>query len=269
MKRIICIADTHCGHVAGLTPPQFQLAEYEESTTKRNKWAVLQKELWRNFLNLLEKYKPFDVCFSLGDMIEGKGTKTGATELITADRDEQCDMAAEVFSQIRQRANKKLQIVGVYGTGYHVSSDGGEDWENIVAERAGFTKIGSHEWVDVNGCIFDLKHHIGASSIPHGRFTAPARERLWNLLWSERDYQPKSSVILRAHVHYAAHCGEPGWLAMILPALQGMGTKYGARRCSGIVHWGVTVFDVQKNGIFDWYCDVVNIDSQKAKVIKI
>lgn len=269
MKRIIVVSDTHCGHVAGLTPPQFQLSEYEGSSTKRNKWAILQKELWQNFINLLEKHKPFDVCFALGDMIDGKGTRSGATELITSDRDEQADMACEIFQQIRQRSNKGFKIIGVYGTDYHVSAEGGEDWENIVAERAEFVKIGSHEWVDVNGCIFDLKHHIGGSSIPHGRFTAPARERLWNLLWSERDYQPKASVILRGHVHYAAHCGEPGWLAMSVPALQGMGTKYGARRMSGVVHWGLTIFDVDKNGNFDWNCEVVSIDSQKAKLLKI
>lgn len=269
MKKIIVVSDTHCGHVAGLTPPQFQLSEYDGSTTKRNKWAVLQKELWQHFVNLLEKHKPFDVCFSLGDVIEGKGGKSGATELITADRDEQSDMACEIFRQIRKRSNDGFKIIGVYGTGYHVSSEGGEDWENIVAERAEFTKIGSHEWVDVNGCIFDLKHHLGGSSIPHGRFTAPARERLWNMLWAERDYQPKASVILRGHVHYAAHCGEPGWLAMSVPALQGMGTKYGARRCSGIVHWGITIFTVDTDGGFDWNCEVVTIDSQKAKALKI
>lgn len=268
-KRVIVINDSHCGHLAGLTPPQWQLNTYEESTTKRNKWATLQKELWNNYTNILERYKPFDVGLSLGDMIDGKGGRSGSTELITADRDEQIDMACEVHRQVQVRGNKKFEWIGVYGTGYHVSGEGGEDWEGIMAERAGFRKIGSHEWVDVNGCIFDLKHHIGSSQIPHGRFTAPAKDHLWNLLWAEKGYQPKSNVILRGHVHYFSYCGEQDWVAMTLPALQGMGTKYGARRCSGTVHWGLTIFDVESDGTFSWEVPIIKINSQIAKAIKI
>ena len=268
-KRVIVISDSHCGHLSGLTPPQWQLNEYEGSTTKRNKWATLQKELWMHFTNLLEKYKPFDVGFSLGDMIEGKGSRSGGTELITNDRDEQIDMACEVHRQVSSRARKGFNWVGVFGTGYHVSGEGGEDWETVLAERAGFLKIGSHEWVDVNGCIFDLKHHISGSQIPHGRFTAPARDRLWNLLWAEKEYQPKANVILRGHVHYFSYCGEGDWMAMTLPALQGMGTKFGARRMSGIVHWGLTIFDVDNDGKFSWEVPIVKINSQRATAIKV
>ena len=175
-KRIIVINDSHCGHLVGLTPPQWQLNEYDESHTKRNKWSVLQRELWQNFTNILEKYKPFDVGFSLGDMIDGKGSRSGGTELITADRDEQIDMACEIHRQVVMRGKKNFNWVGVYGTEYHASGEGGEDWEKILAERMGFAKMGSHEWVDVNGCVFDLKHHIGGSTVPYGRFTAPAKD---------------------------------------------------------------------------------------------
>ena len=268
-KRIIVISDSHCGHLAGLTPPQWQLNEYDDSRTKRNKWAALQKELWQNFVNILEKYKPFDVGFSMGDMIDGKGPRTGSTELITADRDEQIDMACEVHRQVTIRSRKKFEWVGVFGTSYHTSGEGGEDWEQILAERAGFIKIGSHEWVDINGCIFDLKHHIGGSVIPHGRFTAPARDRLWNLLWAEKDLQPKAKVVLRGHVHYFTFCGDNDWVAMTLPALQGMGGKYGSRRHSGMVHWGVVIFDVATDGTFSWTVPIVKINSQRAEALRL
>lgn len=268
-KRIIVIADPHCGHLAGLTPPEWQLSEFKESTTKRNKFAKLQKELWITYINLLEKWKPFDIGFSLGDLIEGKGSRSGSTELITADRDEQVDMSVQIHNAIRDRAKKKFKWIGVYGTDYHTSGEGGEDWEQIVAERAGFDKIGAHEWVDVNGCIFDLKHHIGRSNIPHGRHTAIARDRLWNALWNKEDYQPDAKVILRAHVHYAAFCGDPSWLGMTVPALQGMGTKYGARRMSGLVHWGFVIFDVDDHGNFSWKIVTQKPKNQKGEVIKI
>jgi hypothetical protein len=267
--KIIAISDLHCGHVTGLTPPQFQIAKFEESSTKRNKWSELQSELWLKFENLIEKYKPFDLGFDLGDMIEGKGSRSGGTELITSDRNEQVDIASHIHHYIRDKSNPDFKWIGVFGTGYHTSNEGGEDWEAVTAERSGFEKIGSHEWVDVNGCIFDLKHHVSSSTVPHGRHTPVAKEKLWNILWAEQSYQPTSNVILRGHVHYAAYCGGPGWVAMTLPALQGMGTKYGSRYCSGIVHWGVTVFEVDKNGRFDFEQAIVSIDSQKAKIIKI
>jgi hypothetical protein len=269
MKKIIVISDTHCGHVAGLTPPQFQLSKFEESSVKRNKWADLQRELWMQFENLIEKYKPFDLGFDLGDMIDGKGSRSGGTELITSDRNEQVDMSVFTHNYIRDKSNDGFKWVGVYGTAYHTSGEGGEDWETLAAEKSDFTKIGSHEWVDVNGCIFDLKHHVSSSSVPHGRHTPVAKEKLWNILWAEQSYQPTSNVILRGHVHYAAYCGGPGWVAMTLPSLQGMGTKYGSRYCSGLVHWGITIFEVDDNGRFDFEQAIVTIDSQKAKIIKI
>lgn len=269
MKKIIVIGDMHCGHVAGLTPPQFQIGKYEDSSTKRDKWSDLEKELWIKFVNLIEKYKPFDLGFDLGDMIDGKDSRWGGTGLITSDRNEQADMASHIHNLIRDASNPGFEWIGVYGTKYHTSDEGGEDWETIVAERSNFKKIGSHEWVDVNGCIFDLKHKVSSSSIPHGRHTPVAKEKLWNTLWAKEDYAPEANVILRGHVHYATYCGAPGWVAMTIPALQGMGTKFGSRYCSGLVHWGITIFKVEDDGRFDFEQAVVSIDSQKAKVIKI
>ena len=268
-KRIIVISDLHCGHVAGLTPPEYQFSEVEKSSTKHNKWARLQKETWIKFCNIIEQFKPFDIGFDLGDMIDGKGGKSGGTELISTDRNTQVDMAVACHQKISDVSKKNFKWIGVYGTAYHTSGEGGEDWETLVAEKCGFEKIGSHESIDVNGCIFDLKHHVGSSSVPYGRFTAPAKERLWNVLWNERELRPKANVILRGHVHYATFCGEPGWVAMTLPALQSMGTKYGARQCLGIVHWGVTIFDVESDGTFEWQQVVIPIVSQKIEAIKL
>jgi hypothetical protein len=94
-KRIIVLGDLHCGHVAGLTPPAYQYKEVEESTTKHNKWAKLQNDLWIQYINLLERYKPFDVGFAMGDLIDGKEAKSGGTELIYSDRNSQVDMSAK------------------------------------------------------------------------------------------------------------------------------------------------------------------------------
>ena len=271
MKRILVVSDMHCGHKTGLTPPHYQtnlIDDVDHNIKKHNKWTMLQRSLWHEFEKLIDKHQPYDLAFDLGDMIDGKGSRSGGTELITSDRDEQVDMSVYVHNHIAKKGNPGFKWYGVFGTAYHSSGDGGEDWESMVAEKSNFERIGSHEWVDVNGVVFDLKHHVGSSSVPYGRHTAVAKEKIWNGLWAEHGMQPMSSVILRGHVHYAAYCGGPGWVGMTLPALQGMGTKYGSRVCTGMVHWGVTIFDVRDDGTFNFSQHVVNIDTQKAGVIK-
>jgi len=267
-KRILAITDPHCGSMVGLTPPGYQLRPKIKSRTKRNKHADVQHEAWETFDQLLNKWKPFDLGFFLGDMVDGKGKRSGGTELITSDMLEQAEMAVSVCNHVRLKARRGFKWIGVYGTPYH-SSPEGEDIEQIVANDAGFEKLGSHEWPEINGCVFDLKHKIGSSAVPHGRFTAAARDALWNDLWALEDLQPRAQVVLRGHVHYHAFCGGPGKLAMTLPALQGMGTKFGSRQCSGIVHWGITVFDVESNGQFSWHTECVKLKSHKAETIKL
>ena len=270
MKRILVMGDQHAGHWVGLTPPAWQYrATTCSSTSKHNKWAKIQAELWGEFKRVIRSIAPIDVLFVMGDNIDGKGKRSGGTELITTDLEEQCDMAVAGIDAVRLYGrNKNFKIIGCYGTDYHTSSDG-DDWENIVAERANFHKIGSHEWPEVEGVVFDIKHHIGNTSIPHGRGTAITKEQLSNELWAARDDQPRASVILRGHVHRFFHTGDASFLGMTLPATQGMGSKYGARRCSMPVDWGMVHFDVGKGRVLDWREHVISIKSQKAKVTRL
>ena len=268
MKRVLAVSDLHCGHRVGLTPPGWQESLKPETHTKHRKLAKLSGKLWKVFIKLLDTTGPYDAVLSLGDLVDGKGTRSGGTELLTSDRDEQADIAASCFAEIRRRCNPDAPIVGVYGTPYHTSADG-EDWEGVAAERAGFASLGSHEWVDVDGLVFDIKHKVGGSTIPHGRHTATARERLWNVLWADAQMQPKAQVFLRGHVHYHQFCGGPGWLGMTLPALQGMGSKYGARQCSGMVHFGLTTFDVEGGALLGWAAHTLRVKEQEATAYKV
>lgn len=268
MKHGIIISDPHCGHLVGLTPPYFQIRPKFGGVTKRNKWYHTAIDLWHEFDKILKQLPPLDFVFSLGDHTDGKGLRSGGTELLTSDMQEQCDMAVAVFDHIRKYCKPKVKIVGVYGTPYHTDTNG-DEWENIVAHRAGFDKIGSHEWVDVNGCIFDLKHHLGSSSIPHGRHTQTSKERLWNALWAEQELQPKANIILRGHVHYYQYCGGRDWLGMTMPALQGLGSKYGSKICSGTVDWGLIYFKISDNGEWEFTDFIKTIKSQRAEAIKI
>jgi hypothetical protein len=152
-------------------------------------------------------------------LIEGKGQKSGGTELITSDRLIQCEMATKALETI-----DALKYIFVHGTPYHTGNE--EDFESIIAEKFG-ADIGGHEWIEVNGKIFDVKHKIGSSGIPHGRYTALAKEKLWNLYWNEIKGAPKSDIFIRAHVHYFNYIGNDTFFGVILPALQTFGSKYG------------------------------------------
>ena len=270
-KRVAVIADPHCGHMVGLTPRSFRtdpVKGYALLRTKRRKWADIRDECWDRYLAEMKAIRPVSLLVVNGDCIDGRGEKSGSTELLTVDREEQCQMAVSCILVAQPE-----RVVMTYGTAYHAGDR--EDFENLIAntiqEKHGIeTKIGSHEWVDVNGTVFDIKHHIGRSTIPHGRHTAVARERLHNALWAEAGEQPEAQIFIRSHVHYSTYCGEPGkWIALTTPALQAMGTKYGSRVMSGRVDWGFLHFDIEPDGTWHMYPHVIPIKAQKAKALKV
>lgn len=260
-KRYAIISDLHCGHKAGLTPLQWQLTP-ADSKGKRNKWVRVQKALWQEFSRRVKMIGPVDVMMITGDCIDGRGAKTGGTELITTNRDEQCEMAVACINMFRAK-----QIVMVYGTDYHTGEY--EDFEDQIAKAVGAVKIGAHEWVSINGLVFDLKHHIAASAVPHGGTTPLIRDALWNELWAAKKEQPKSDVIVRGHVHTYQMFQNAMWTGLTMPALQGLGCRYGSRRCSRCVDWGFVWGDVQSKTSYTLYPEIAVIPEQLPEVIKL
>jgi len=88
-------------------------------------------------------------------------------------------------------------------------------------------------------------------------------------MWAEHEAQPKSNVIMRGHTHTYFYCGEAGWVSIKLPALQGCGTKFGSRQCSGVVDWGQIVMDVDNDGSWDWTAEVARLQTQQATAMKL
>ena len=257
-KKIVIMADLHCGHRAGLAHPSFQVSA---GTPKGKRIKAFQQEMWRGFAKMLKSVGHIDLAVWNGDLIDGRGERSGGTELVTTDREEQCDGAVRIIEHVS--ADKNLVSAG---TPYH--SGQLEDWESSIARAVG-TTLNSHLFVDANGLVFDVKHKVGGSTIPHGRFTAVARERLWNLIWSGRQGgQPKAAVIVRSHVHYHAYCGQPGYLAMTTPALQAAWTKYGARQCSGTVDFGFVTFTVANKETWSWRSHLLPLAAVKQEAVK-
>ena len=264
MKRVLICSDSHCGHRSGLTPPGWQLRP-SDAESKRIKWVKTEKACWDWFRKHVSRLKPIDHLIINGDLIDGTGHRSGGTELITTDRNDQIDMALKWIRWVDART-----VHIVRGTPYHTGEQ--EDMEDLIASELQCS-IGDHEWYDINGVVFDVKHAVGSSSIPHGRATPLLKEHLWNALWAEHEEQPKADVLVRAHVHYHLHAGgmlngRP-WLTMSLPALQGMGTKFGARKCSGHVDFGFVHFDIDSKGSYSWQAHIAKLQEHKAQTLKL
>jgi len=170
-------------------------------------------------------------------------------------------MAAELINMWKAK-----HIVMVFGTAYHVSETG-EDWETIVAEKVNADKIGGQEWVQVDDIVFDLKHFTTSSSTPYTFGAGLAKTWMWNLVHGTRDEQPQADIFLRGHVHCFNYVGNDSFLAMSLPALQGLGSKFGSRIPERRVDFGCVYFDVEGNK-YTWNTDIVTVDEQKPIVTK-
>lgn len=253
-KRVVVIADMHSGHKAGLTAPTYQ-PHYETKDEGELRGESIRRQTFSWYHGKVRELGVPDVLIVNADCIDGRGERTGGTELLTTDLSKQCDIASECI-----KLWKAKKVVMTYGTAYHAGA-GGQDWEDSIAEAVNAVAIKAKLWpLDINGLIFDVKHKIGSSTIPHGRHTAIARERLWNQLWGEHAGQPKAHVLLRSHVHYYNYAGGAGWLGIITPALQAAATKYGGRMCSGTVDFGLIHFDVKPSGDYTWHEHLLVLD---------
>jgi hypothetical protein len=265
--RMLVLSDLHCGHYAGLTPPRYWIRPGDTNNrTRRDKFAQLQRETWKWYRKTIRKNGPYDLIVCNGDAIDGTQDKSGGTEAWSVDTEEQADAATECIELAMDEGTK---LVMTYGTAYHTGQR--SDEENRIAKALGAIKIGSHEWIQCreSGTVFDFKHHCGSSSVPHGRATAVSRDAMWGLLWAERGKQPRSDVLIRSHVHYYQYCGDSvAGLRMTTPALQAAGSKYGARRCSGVVDYGFLIFDTNKRG-YSWRAELAHLESEVAVPIRV
>lgn len=247
-KRILVVSDLHCGAQTGLTPPAYQTTD-------------LQSRLYNLYKDWLNQFKPLDILLVNGDAIDGTGERSGGTEQITTDRRLQCKIAIEC---LKEADAKQVHIVA--GTPYHSGSS--EDWENVIADEMG-GQFHSRGFFNINGVEFNLKHKIGAASVPHTRLTPLAREILQNREWYLEDTEPLARVLIRSHVHYYEQIDHADCYGFITPGLQALGSKYGARQCGGIVHFGVLFIKVDSKGGITWNCRKAEGRAQQTKSLNL
>jgi len=255
IQRVLFFADSHCGSNIGLTPPSYQYKYISNPKSEdhriRNKWSVLQKECWEWYTHTLNTLGHIDKCFIPGDLIDGDGSRSGGTELIVTDRNVQVSMAIECIEQIG--ADYYLMT---FGTPYHTGQS--EDFEMQIAKHFG-CKIGGHEWENVNGCIFDLKHKQSNCVNPSTSIFNEIRD---NREWAVLGEQPRANILVRAHTHRFCITKFEGVMGISLPALQCYGTKFGARQCSRKVQVGLVALDVWPDGEVVEHVYIAKLKSQ-------
>lgn len=220
--RAVFLSDLHCGHVAGCTPG-----------------CVVNGEGFQPFewiMQTLDELRPIDACVCLGDAIDGNGARSGGTELSIVDRNEQAKIAAKI---LMQSMAKKYYMV--CGTPYHSGPE--ECWDKVVGEMVFAEKIADRMKISFQGIIFDLKHKVGTSSVPHGMFTSAAKSGFINSVEAMRGADVGADVFIRAHRHSYSLSKAKGQIHIVLPGLQ-CGSRFCDRTVDDKPDFGLISVDI-------------------------
>lgn len=248
------ISDPHGGHLNGLCPSSFFINEEAYPSI-----AKFQRERWAAYLNIIKDFGGrVDWLFCLGDMTEGKGNRNGACELQWPDLNTQTVIGSRIIKPWRPKEG----IVMVYGTPCHTTTNSGEDVEGNIAARVGAV-IKDHAFVEVEGVRFDLKHEVSQAE------TALINARKDAVAWHLQDGQPLADVYVRGHAHRHIERGGDDfgtWRGIVMPGLQGS-TRYGARRCQRVIHWGAHLCKVRNGQIVHWETKLFKLFNNPEKLI--
>jgi hypothetical protein len=235
-KRLVVVSDLHCGHIFGLTPPDWR---YNQNTQHKKLIYTIQQELWDWFEVEINKCKPINYCVCNGDAVEGPGKKN-EIEISEPDMYYQEKMATHVLKFI----NPKEKFLLTYGTPYHVVST--LKHENVIADNLG-TEIATSKDFEIYGKSFNIKHHTSKSSIAYGQGTLIQKRAVWELLRNAINRDAPTDFVIRSHIHEYILIQSKLPTCITTPALQASDTLYGMKFDSwydiGFIH-----IDIWENG---------------------
>ena len=238
--RILSVSDLHTGNISGLTPDK-----YNPDSEINHDMYLYRKTLYQWVQKEIAALKPIDICVVNGDILDGKGEKTGGNEQITMDRTMQIQMAIDFCKWIGAK-----QYLFTYGTQYHVGQE--DDWENEVASAFGVQPEATAKAV-VNGLVMKWRHYTGGSVNYASRTSSLMRNQMNDILWGVQGEEESADVLVYSHVHYFFAVTNRFGTVFASPALQGWGgSQLGARRLGGIVDYGFLHFDVTSKEDWSW-----------------
>lgn len=255
MKKGLILGDLHAGHTSSLV---LSGSKFRRRDCPKDPVTQMQDELEAIFMaECVKKHKNPDFLITTGDLVDGKATRKGGVQLLTADRAEQVEIATQVLKALNPK-----KVYGVLGTPYHSGKE--EDWEQLVAAEFD-TQFKDALDLQIEDVIFHVQHKIGNSSIPHGVHTPIAKDRLIKAVNGLHKGTPQANVIVRGHVHRLAGAYGPGWEGFTCSALMADVDKYGTRECKSDVHFGFSDVIVIKDR---WYINhhVYVLESTQPKL---
>jgi hypothetical protein len=199
--RILVESDPHCGHILGLTPPDWW----------QKKTLSLSKPVWEWRAGELRKIGPVDIHIVLGDLTDGPGIKE-TLGLLTTDVEEQAEMAAVGLGIVRAKHRYLC-----YGTPLHTVST--LSHENLVATALG-CEIHETWRLKLGGVRFNFRHVVGRSDVPYGQGTQVAKEIVRDELQALAESYEPADVFGRGHAHYWYRVDTPSKTAFICPTLE-------------------------------------------------
>jgi hypothetical protein len=230
--RIVIISDLHCGSEAGMTP------------LAGNK---TQAQLYNRYADCIQHFggRP-DLLVVNGDAVDGlqlKGRGRGDSDWAS----KQIMDAATLISMWKAR-----RVAIVAGTPYHTRAATSVDFDEILAHQL---KAEYYRKLNLTACGWfrlQCRHKINSSSIPHGRFTAPARSKAWGVLNAAQSGGRAPHLCVFSHVHYWTYAEDAFGATMTTPAWQAIGSMYGDTACDGHVDVGAVQLVVGKSEKDGW-----------------
>lgn len=235
--RILVISDTHCGNLAGLTPPGWWRKDCE--------W---QEPFWNWFTEAVKQVGPVDDLVINGDAVDGEG-KAGSSHHLTTNVKDQQEMAKEIADQIKADRRHFVR-----GTGFH--TDSALAYEDAIAEAFN-TEAQDDLRLQVNGRKLHFRHVVGRSDTPYGQYTQVAKELTNELMQGSFEGYDPADILVRSHVHYHAAMsvgdGVSGLprIAFTTPSLELRGPKSGPyvrRLRTWLYHVGITLIEITETG---------------------
>ena len=236
-QRWIWIADLHGGSPVGLTP--YPTNEFQQALLKRYDDSIA----W-----YYANYGQPHVCVVVGDPTEGVDQKLDIQD-------------HSIISQYQNAAeaiclwNASEEYIIITGTKVHTHLQH-QQLEEILADKI---KLVSQDWYGTTPIVsvrrklktrvnswFEVqaRHFISRSVIPHGRFTAPARSQMWEIMNSAlRSFNKKepakwADLLMFGHAHYYTRTDNGYGETVILPSWKAIGDKFGDEICDGHIDIG-------------------------------
>jgi hypothetical protein len=181
----------------------------------------------------------------LGETTDGPGHKSSIEQWCT-DMEEQAGHAAELLC-MWDCADFRL----CYSTKYHTGND--SKTERMVVDKIKLlynrkADIKATQRLEINGVKINVRHHVGASGTPSGKWSQLAKAATTDYLRGcYRDY-PGADIYLRAHTHEYAYAGNDMYAAYNNPALQWPLGEYGLKIDRVWYTMGLQRLTIQDNG---------------------